>query len=307
MEEARSLLGSLPRALRAEAGAYARVLDGGIASVPSAGIRASGYVVHCLEASLWCLVTTTDYQSCVLAAVNLGEDADTTGAVAGGLAGLAYGIDALPEEWLRSLVRRAEIEALSERLASLVTAPAPLPRSYWVLPGKLLAGGYPGRGRSGSVGGAEGSPGAAVNALIDSGVDAFLDLTAPGEDLGAERYDVLLDSAASGRGLSVVRRESPLADMTAESAAVVKALGDLDSLMEGGKTVYLHCLGGLGRTGTLVGAYLVEKGLAPPDEAVSLINALRAGTDRSASDSPQTDEQRRLVASTRPGPEALPL
>jgi ADP-ribosylglycohydrolase len=303
MEEARSLLPSLPASLRAEAGAYARVLDGGLASAPSSSIRGSGYVVHCLEAAFWCLLRCGNFSSAVLAAVNLGEDADTTGAVAGGLAGLAYGREALPEEWTSRIARSAEIEALAERLAGLVEAPAPLPRSYWVLPGKLLAGGYPGRGRGGSPAGTEPGdslPGAALNVLVGAGVDAFLDLTSPGEDLGVPPYAVPPGSA-------FVRRGAPLEDMSADDRAVGRAVAELESLLAAGKTVYMHCVGGLGRTGTIVGSYLVGKGLVAPGEAVSLLKALRAGTDKPEADSPQTEEQRRLVESSLPGPSALSL
>lgn len=80
-------------------------------------IKSSGYVLHTLEAALWCLLTHDTYAATVLAAVNLGEDTDTTGAVAGGLAGLAYGEAAIPAEWLAGLARRADIEDLAARLA----------------------------------------------------------------------------------------------------------------------------------------------------------------------------------------------
>ncbi len=84
---------------------------------PEADIRSSGYVVHTLEAALWCLLNHDTYAATVLAAVNLGEDTDTTGAVAGGLAGLAYGEATIPAEWLAGLARRADIEDLAQRLA----------------------------------------------------------------------------------------------------------------------------------------------------------------------------------------------
>jgi ADP-ribosylglycohydrolase len=82
-------------------------------------IRSSGYVVHTLEAAVWCLLTTNSYEKCVLKAVNLGEDTDTTAAVAGGLAGLLYGVRAIPPQWLRVLKRRDEIEKLCEKLGYL--------------------------------------------------------------------------------------------------------------------------------------------------------------------------------------------
>ena len=66
-------------------------------------IASSGFVVDTLVAAIWCLATTTRYADCVLEAVNLGEDTDTTAAVAGGLAGIVYGIGAIPDEWLHLL------------------------------------------------------------------------------------------------------------------------------------------------------------------------------------------------------------
>lgn len=76
----------------------------------------AGYVLHTLEASLWCILLTDNYMDAVLKAVNLGHDTDTTGAVTGGLAGLLYGEEAIPEEWLVVLARRTDIEQLADRL-----------------------------------------------------------------------------------------------------------------------------------------------------------------------------------------------
>ncbi|OGX84067.1 ADP-ribosylglycohydrolase family protein [Hymenobacter coccineus] len=108
--------GSIPAAV--EDIYYRRVLDGSLPALLEAEIESSGYVVHTLEAALWCLLNQTSYAATVLAAVNLGRDTDTTGAVAGGLAGLAYGEVGLPAEWLGPLARRADIEELAERLAA---------------------------------------------------------------------------------------------------------------------------------------------------------------------------------------------
>jgi len=96
---------------------YGQLLDGSLPALPEAEIKSSGYVMHTLEAALWCLLTHDTYRATVLAAVNLGGDTDTTGAVAGGLAGLAYGEAAIPAEWLDVLARRADIEDLAARLA----------------------------------------------------------------------------------------------------------------------------------------------------------------------------------------------
>ncbi len=78
-------------------------------------IRSTPYVVDTLEAALWCLLTTTSYREAVLAAVNLGGDTDTVAAVTGGLAGIFYGPDAIPEEWLAALKKRDEIEELCRK------------------------------------------------------------------------------------------------------------------------------------------------------------------------------------------------
>ncbi len=87
-----------------------------IRRIPRDQIRSDGYVVHTLEAALWCLVTTGCYREAVLAAVNLGGDTDSVGAVTGGLAGLLYGHRTIPQEWLVELARRDDILELAGRL-----------------------------------------------------------------------------------------------------------------------------------------------------------------------------------------------
>ena len=83
---------------------YARLWDVDKFAVLKANeIRSSGYVVDTLEAAIWCFLQTENYKDCVLKAVNLGDDTDTVGAVAGGLAGAFYGLDAIPEKWIQVL------------------------------------------------------------------------------------------------------------------------------------------------------------------------------------------------------------
>jgi len=76
--------------------------------------------LYTLEASIWCLLTTENYKEAVLKAVNLGGDTDTTGAVTGGLAGLLYGLDTIPEKWVEQIVRYDDIENLAKRLADKI-------------------------------------------------------------------------------------------------------------------------------------------------------------------------------------------
>ncbi len=79
-------------------------------------IRSSGYVVDTVEASLWSLLHSRSYKEAVLKAVNLGEDTDTTACVTGGLAGILYGHQNIPQEWLKILARKTDIEKLAEML-----------------------------------------------------------------------------------------------------------------------------------------------------------------------------------------------
>ena len=108
--------GSIPAVV--EGWYYRAILDGTLPTLDEQLIKSTGYVVHTLEAALWCLLRHEGYAATVLAAVNLGDDTDTTAAVAGGLAGLAYGAAAIPAEWLEVLARRADIEDLADRLAA---------------------------------------------------------------------------------------------------------------------------------------------------------------------------------------------
>lgn len=78
-------------------------------------IKSSGYVVDTLEAAIWCLLNTDCYKDCVLKAVNLGEDTDTVAAVAGGLAGILYGYDSIPKEWINTLVKYEMISNLCDK------------------------------------------------------------------------------------------------------------------------------------------------------------------------------------------------
>lgn len=72
-------------------------------------------MIDTLEAALWSLLTTSSYRECVLAAVNLGEDTDTVGAVAGSLAGIWYGMEQIPKEWIEEIARKEWIFDLCEK------------------------------------------------------------------------------------------------------------------------------------------------------------------------------------------------
>lgn len=93
---------------------FRRIQNGDISSYRMEDIYSSGYVIHSLEAALWCFITTTSYKECVLKAVNLGDDTDSLACITGGLAGIFYGYNRIPVEWINSIARKNDILKLSE-------------------------------------------------------------------------------------------------------------------------------------------------------------------------------------------------
>lgn len=92
-------------------------------------IRGTGYVVESLEASLWCFDRTTNFKDCVLMAANLGDDADTTAAQAGQIAGAYYGVDAIPAGWLGKLSMMTTIRNMADALVKGANYPAEMDNS----------------------------------------------------------------------------------------------------------------------------------------------------------------------------------
>lgn len=93
------------------------------AAVPATQIRGTGYVVDALSAALWCFATTGCFADAVLRAANLGDDADTTAAICGQLAGAFYGLDGIPAAWRTRVQDAAEIVALADRLHAASLTP----------------------------------------------------------------------------------------------------------------------------------------------------------------------------------------
>lgn len=208
-------------------------------------IRGSGYVVESLEAALWAFARSDSFREGALLAVNLGDDADTTGAVYGQLAGAFYGEGAIPAEWRERLALRATIERLAGglfRRSGLV----PMPESFWIEPGRLLAGKYAGAP-------AEEEAARRVRGLAAAGITLVLDLTHADDRLAP--YESLLPAGV--RRLSV-----PVPDFSAPSLEELeRALAAIDAELADGGGVYVHCWGGCGRTGAVVASWLVRQGL----------------------------------------------
>ena len=100
-----------------------RVAEGSFLRREPPEIRGTGYVVRSLEAALWAFARGADFRDGALRAVNLGDDADTTGAVYGQLAGAFYGAGGIPSEWLDRLHARDRIEAMADQLAAAAMNP----------------------------------------------------------------------------------------------------------------------------------------------------------------------------------------
>jgi ADP-ribosylglycohydrolase len=95
---------------------FKSVLKNDISKYDESEIQSSGYVLHSLEASFWCFLNSDSYEETVLKAVNLGGDTDTIGAIVGGLAGIYFGLDDIPQKWIDNLARTNDIKDLAERL-----------------------------------------------------------------------------------------------------------------------------------------------------------------------------------------------
>ena len=92
---------------------YARLFDPQFGSLDEDRIESSGYVVDSLEAAIWCLLNTMNYRELALKAVNLGGDTDTVAAIAGGLGGIAYGIDDIPADWIDVLKNKVLLDEIA--------------------------------------------------------------------------------------------------------------------------------------------------------------------------------------------------
>lgn len=102
----------------------AAILHMEYAAKPEAQIIGDGYSVHALEAALWCFLHTDTFEAAVLAAANLGDDADTTAAICGQIAGAYYGVDGIPARWRETVMMAPDILALADALLALSERPS---------------------------------------------------------------------------------------------------------------------------------------------------------------------------------------
>ena len=178
------------------------------------------------------------------------------------------------------------------------SAPTPLPGdSFWVEEPLLLAGPYAGAPTKAEAA-------AKLEAFLDLGITTFLDLTEEGESSPEHgelrRYDTLLYELARRRGIEARYARMPIPDLGVPEVWHMEAmLGLIKSQMEQGHGGYVHCGGGVGRTGTVLGCLAVERG-APRGDVLAELARVRACTQRAGRDVPETDPQRNFISSWRP-------
>jgi hypothetical protein len=137
----------------------------------------------------------------------------------------------------------------------------PIPESYWVEPGRFLAGEYPGYSYGEQLR-------RRLDAFLDFGINTFIDLTDPDE---LPPYLPMLTEQAGYYDIDVRYKRFTVADHRVPTPETMQAiLYEIDSVLDAGRKVYVHCWGGIGRTGAVVGCYLVRHGLTGPQALAQL-------------------------------------
>lgn len=171
----------------------------------------------------------------------------------------------------------------------------PFSQSYWVAPGKLLAGCYPGAPHDGEMT-------EKLRNLVALNVSTVVNLMEPDEVDHFGRpfisYDTELKALAAEKGRDMVIIRLPIRDLGIPDKGHMRRILDaIDRSVDQGGVVYLHCWGGRGRTGTVVGCYLIRHGLVDKENVLSMITRLRSKGRNVTGSSPETSDQRAMVLS----------
>ena len=257
--------------------------------------RGGGRVVDSFWSAWDAFVAASDYRAAVTAAVRYGNDTDTTAAIAGGLAGIYWGIDGIPPSWHRGLRDRPLAQELADRLVETDDSqwdgtPWPTSRSdplrvdfidlggtdlasskgavgMTFLPGKRYVGYYKGpQWRDLETD---------ATSLHEQGIDVLLLLV---EDKELRRCRVMdIGEVLAAHGVELLRFPIVDPELPRDGAAYRRLIAGLLERIRSGQKVAIACRGGLDRTGLTAGCLLREAGL-PPDTAVDRVHAAREHT-----------------------------
>ncbi len=166
----------------------------------------------------------------------------------------------------------------------------PIPSCYWLVDGLVLAGEYPGSRHAGMSRDR-------LQRFLDAGIRTFIDLTEETEPLAP--YDAVLAELSRERGLAARHIRFAIRDADVPSVSLMtQVLATIRQEVAAERPVYVHCWGGIGRTGTVAGCWLVGTGLSGVD-AIDRIAGLREETPDRFARSPETDDQERFVCDWR--------
>lgn len=173
----------------------------------------------------------------------------------------------------------------------------PFHRSYWAIPGKLLAGCYLGDLKPAEMD-------AKLNGLIDAGVTLIVNLMEETETDHSgnpfKSYESRLTALAEARGRQVRTIRFAIRDQSIPTPTLMhQILESIDAEINRGGTVYVHCWGGKGRTATVVGCYLVSQSRETPDSVLTTLQGLTAHAKEAFWPTPQTDEQCMFIVNWR--------
>jgi protein-tyrosine phosphatase len=175
----------------------------------------------------------------------------------------------------------------------------PFDRAYWVESGKLLAGAYPGDKRLDTARNK-------LQSLLDAGIRTIISLMDEHETSWYgepfEPYEENIKFLAMAAGIDVTCMRFPIRDMNAPSKEELTLILDkIDNSIADGKPVYVHCWGGKGRAGTVVGCWLARHGKATGNDALFMIQELRKNDPTRFEPSPESERQREIVRLWRAG------
>ena len=251
--------------------------------------RGSGWVVDSFWSAWDAFAGASSYAETIERAIGYGNDTDTTACIAGGMAGITWGLDGIPPEWLAGMRDRPQVSRLVDRLLTgagyRTSSESPL-RVDWVDGDRVPAdAGWTGRLGMLPLPGKQGIRGIAgdhwrdldadVAGLAAAGAHTLL-LLLPDHEVSGARAGGLA-AALEAHDIRLLRHPIPDFGVPGDSAAFRATLDEVRGELQAERRVAVACMGGLGRTGTTVACLLVDAGV-DPEEAIALTRATRPKT-----------------------------